>query len=49
MPALCIEEYAAEPTVTCYTAGPIFKKMKVLKKFKRRMGLGQYDGWCVWQ
>ncbi|KAK3853856.1 hypothetical protein Pcinc_039625 [Petrolisthes cinctipes] len=39
MPALCIEEYAAEPTVTCYTAGPIFKKMKVLKKFKRRMGL----------
>ncbi|KAK7080117.1 E3 ubiquitin-protein ligase neurl1b [Halocaridina rubra] len=39
MPALCIEEYATEPTVTCYTAGPIFKKMKVLKKFKRRMGL----------
>ncbi|XP_069994523.1 protein neuralized [Penaeus vannamei] len=39
MPALCIEEYAVEPTVTCYTAGPIFKKMKVLKKFKRRMGL----------
>ncbi|MPC48121.1 protein neuralized-like isoform X1 [Portunus trituberculatus] len=45
MPALCIEEYAAEPTVTCYTAGPIFKKMKVLKKFKRRMGLaGRQSG-----
>lgn len=41
MPALCVEVGLHEPvSVSCVAAVPILKKMKVLKKFRRRIGFG---------
>ncbi|KAL7644083.1 UNVERIFIED_CONTAM: hypothetical protein RMT77_004906 [Armadillidium vulgare] len=40
MPALCLEPIIPEPpTVSCVSTVPILKKMKVLKRFKKKMGL----------
>lgn len=42
MPALCLEPIIPEPpTVSCVSTVPILKKMKVLKRFKKKMGLGE--------